>query len=88
MKKFISRVQLPLESYFMEYMQEFSIVPKESILDDVLNMQQSNLEKNAENPENFKKLQIIKNLKDAAVNATSAKQMAQLRKIGIKRSDF
>jgi hypothetical protein len=44
----------------------------------------NNLEKNAENPENFKKLQAIKNLKDAVTTAVSSRQKGLLKKLGME----
>lgn len=61
--KFISRVELQIEKYFTEFLEEFNYIPCDSSIDDVIQRQQDVLEENADDAENFKRLQIVKNLK-------------------------
>ena len=61
--KFISRVELQIEKHFTEFLEEFNYIPNDASIEDVLERQQEVLEENADDAENFKRLQIVKNLK-------------------------
>jgi len=67
--------------YFMDYMEEFNIVPKGAIMKDIIDFQLDNLQKKADNPENYKKLQIVRNLNDLVLNITIDKKFPMLQSL-------
>lgn len=61
---FTSKVTVgSIEEYFTQFLEEFNYIPYDSSVDEILNRQQDLLVGKSEDPENFKKLQIVKNLK-------------------------
>lgn len=74
MQTFESKVRTDFERYFTQFLEEFNYIALDSTVDEVIEVQLNKLEDKAENPEDNRKLEIIKNLKETKKKYTIDQQ--------------
>ena len=53
------------EAYFVQFLEEFAYIKNDSSIDVMIDVETNKLDNNAQNPDDFRKLEIINNLKEA-----------------------